>query len=255
MPKGLGGSKSQRVVDELIDHAAKGTKITRDLLISSGMEVPKKALRSPKGGYKGNRVLVIYTDLEADDIFSIVCHTDYRRAELACPPIVVFTTEIEEPGKDGKPGKPGKDSGTIFAKKLVMTTAALGPDFVESLHIVSGGGHVPPPAPYNTSSREEVLGQAVERIRHACALENEKVECEWLVLAPGRGNLEFIMNSLQSNGDEWDKIAKSSSVQIYSGGFNMKGMKGLSDFSGDIKAITDLVKQSGKKLVDVSTSS
>ena len=40
------------------------------------------------------------------------------------------------------------------------------------------------------------------------------------------------MNELQTNMEEWEQIARRSQVLLYSGSFNIKGMKGWEDGSG-----------------------
>eukprot|EP00443_Scrippsiella_acuminata_P077915 CAMPEP_0115484776 /NCGR_PEP_ID=MMETSP0271-20121206/59566_1 /TAXON_ID=71861 /ORGANISM="Scrippsiella trochoidea, Strain CCMP3099" /LENGTH=377 /DNA_ID=CAMNT_0002912709 /DNA_START=1 /DNA_END=1134 /DNA_ORIENTATION=+ len=113
-----------------------------------------------------DEVAVVYTDLEPDDIFAILCIRKVRPVSA-----VVFTVDREK-----------KDTGSILEKKLVMAATAFGLDFMASMVIVE------------SPSDQEKASDLIRSVAEAAST------VFWYVLAPGRGNLTVLLRSpCQSN--------------------------------------------------------
>lgn len=213
------------MIHALIDLVERGQKL-EDVLSEYGM------MASPQHNqYKGSGVLIIYTDLEADDIFAITCliHKRMDQGLLGYPPIIVFTTD------------PLEDTHAVYARKLVMAASALGPDVFLNIRVVSGDNLPDPFPPYNMTSRDEVLHDAANEIRTGVESVHPQSTCtvEWFILAPGRGNIRRLLGDLSKDWHKNIVLKERSKVHMYSSQFNITGMT-----DGDIQSITELVKES-----------
>ena len=160
------------------------------------------------------KCLFLYTDLEPDDTFAILCHLESEQAVLVDEPVTVFTTDIEaEPGSKDPP----KDHSPIFEKKLILALFTLGENFLRELFIVR-------------HSKEKKLGQSYERlgepderlrdsaqrlVEQAKQFPNATVEFQ--IMAPGHGNLEKLQVFFvqEAGGEEgWMEIKKRIKVSI-----------------------------------------
>eukprot|EP00930_Biecheleria_cincta_P020241 TRINITY_DN15265_c0_g1_i1.p1 TRINITY_DN15265_c0_g1~~TRINITY_DN15265_c0_g1_i1.p1 ORF type:complete len:398 (+),score=70.55 TRINITY_DN15265_c0_g1_i1:66-1259(+) len=151
---------------------------------------------------------VIYTDLEPDDIFAIACIRFDRDF-----PICIFSVDRSSPW--------GKDEGGIYAKKLVMATAALGREFLHNLFILDG-----------TEADVRVVADIHAKVK----VEETKYSgrpSEWYIMAPGRGRLRSLL----------DQVPKTS-VRIYSGSFNTRAPNMTPEDLVAIAAIAEPIRDS-----------
>lgn len=143
------------------------------------------------------KCLFLYTDLEPDDTFAILCHLEADQAVLVDEPVTVFTTDIE--------GKDAKDTSPIFEKKLLLALFALGKDFVEGLIIVRHSSD-----DVKLGKEYESLGTPDERLQTAAkkfirqAVDYPESTVEFLVMAPGHGNLEKLHKYFQEEAAKFD---------------------------------------------------
>jgi hypothetical protein len=199
----------------------------------------------------GMSLLVVYTDLEPDDIFAIALQRGLPEYAGATPPLVIFTAD---------PAR--KDSGGVVQLKLDMAAAALGSDFVDHLLIVEGSGD-----DGTLPAREAVLRTAAERISSGVAsalascrgsnstsLDSSEmvhvVDVRLMCIAPGRGNIAALHRALQAT-ELWESTQFSMSVCLYSGSFNTRLPNTL---RCDVTALSAFVsdKGCGRPLTDVS---
>uniref|UniRef100_A0A7S4V173 Inosine/uridine-preferring nucleoside hydrolase domain-containing protein n=1 Tax=Alexandrium monilatum TaxID=311494 RepID=A0A7S4V173_9DINO len=171
--------------------------------------------------------LLMYTDLEADDIVATACLLQHLGST---PPVIVFTCDTKE-----------KDVGTVFAKKLTMATAALGEEFAKELLVVSGEGLAPPPDAY-ASQRCNMEVAAERTLERASA--GQGLELLIAFIAPGWGNVAKLLAALKKRPD-WEAVARRTQVTLYSGSFNIRGMT-----KEDVAALAELIQIIGCKLQD-----
>ena len=186
--------------------------------------------------YKGTeRALFIYTDLEPDDVFAILCELQESQDKLVGPPVTVFTTELKD--KDAKP---------VFQKKLVLATCALGSEFADGMKVVSADLDTPVPWPCQSHlETSDIMREAVDAFA-AQAREFPAAELVFLVMAPGRGNLGILLKCLRDAKVEAE-VLRRSRVELYSGSFNLRFMK-----PEDIDFFEEATKFGGKPLTDVN---
>ena len=102
-------------------------------------------------------------------------------------PVAVFTTDIE---KDPVTGDDPKDIPLVFKKKLILALFALGQTFVEHMIVVRHSKEV------KLGKKYEDLGDPDDRLRESVRRFEEQADAfpgatvEFLVMAPGHGNLE-----------------------------------------------------------------
>ena len=189
-------------------------------------------------------LLVIYTDLEPDDIFAIALQRglEGRPEDAVC----IFTAD---------PAR--KDSRGVMQLKLEMARAALGSGFVDNLITVEGSGD-----DGTLPAREAVLEMAAEHIASGaeralasggCGDEGiaaMEVEVRLMCIAPGRGNLDALCRALRATG-LWSSPQIRVSVCMYSGAFNTRLPNTL---RCDVTAISALVSEKGfgRPLTDIS---
>lgn len=150
---------------------------------------------------------VIYTDLEPDDVFAIACirfSTDF--------PVCIFSV-------DRSPY--GKDEGGIFAKKLVMATAALGHGFLQNLFILDG-----------TDADLRVVADIHAKVKVEETRYSSRPS-EWYIMAPGRGRLQSLLDQVPKN-----------TVRIYSGAFNTRTPNTTPEDLAAIAAIAEPIRDS-----------
>ena len=186
-------------------------KDLRSLLNENEVRTPQGFER--QGRRESTEAIIVYTDLEPDDIFGITCLREERLISA-----VIVTVDLKT-----------KDKGGILAKKMVMAATALGIDFVEEMFIVKTAGE------REEGSSGSALAKACNRIR---AVAGTAEEVHWYIMAPGRGNLEQLLCT---------RDHKMNRVFIYSGAFNMREPNMT---ERDIAAITKLA--TARPLVDVA---
>ena len=186
--------------------------------------------------------LFIYTDLEPDDVFAILCQLQESEKRLVGDPVTVFTTE---------PGVDEKDERPVYQKKIMLTASALGATFADSMRVVSAStdptkAPAPVPWPYQSGKEaKELLMEAADEFIEL-AEKHPDAELMFLVMAPGRSNLGELLKCLEARGKEKSILARTQ-VELYSGSFNMKGMT-----REDIRFFEEATKYGEKPLVDVN---
>jgi hypothetical protein len=180
-----------------------------------------------------DELLVVYTDLEPDDLFAIATLRAARVSRLASNPIVIFVADVKNKDRDG-----------IFAKKLVMAATALGAEFVQDLIVVAPVGSNPPKT-YRTS--EIAMADAVKRILKSGDCQ-KVTNIAWVFIAPGQGNVKLLVDSLLADPRHVNLVSKSS-ISIYSGAFNTRSPNST---QGDIEALQKFVRRTTRPITDLA---
>ena len=208
--------------------------------------------RDPEGR---NKLLFVYTDLEPDDIFAILCHVKMLLPDLAKPPLIVWTTQfLDEKDERDEKGrkKTGKDGSGIYVKKKLLATTALGMKLVNGMIEVADVAQEHErleKSPAKKSIKDDGMQRAANEL-HNWATTMVKCDLEVLIMAPGRGHLGILqkcLDKLEQGNEAWPNLLRGSTVRLYSGTFNMKGMT-----EKDIGFIKKTTKLSGNPLVDVA---
>uniref|UniRef100_A0A6T0Z0U0 Inosine/uridine-preferring nucleoside hydrolase domain-containing protein n=1 Tax=Alexandrium monilatum TaxID=311494 RepID=A0A6T0Z0U0_9DINO len=193
-----------------------------DSFKQQGVPLPPRRKRAEPG-----LVLLIYTDLEADDIVATTC---LLQNVGPTPPVVVLTCDMND-----------KDCGDIFVKKLTMATAAMGAEFEEELLVVGGEGLPPPPKRFSLQRcpMEVAAERALDR-----ATAGKGLPLLIVTLAPGRGNIAKLGAALKKDA-RWEAVANRTRISLYSGSFNIRGTT-----QGDADALAAMVQSAGCVLED-----
>ena len=193
-----------------------------NVVCNGGLKLPELCLQyevpTPRGlsypsQWEGQDTLVIYTDLEPDDIFAILSIITSKIKQLTAPPIVIFTADPKN-----------QDTGTIFQKKMVMSALALGLDFMSQMLITTGSptggdyGSLKPPYTGVETEWTHVMQEATTRIGDAATKGTGPVH--FYFLAPGRGNIAG-MHAQMASQNWYSELAGRCKVSIYSGSFNV----------------------------------
>ena len=176
-------------------------ELLEDAIFENDMPLPVSLNFDERSRAGKNKLAFIYTDLEPDDIFAILCHVEKLLPDLVEPPLIVWTTEFNEKEEKNKDGttekKPGKDGDGIYMKKKLLATTALGLDLVKNLVEVADVGLESETLP--GSAKKEMLQygerggmpNTAEKLlqwarEYASTERGEEIELEILIMAPGK---------------------------------------------------------------------
>jgi len=154
-------------------------------------------------GDRPGKPVVVYTDLEPDDVLALMCMRASNRR-----PIAIYSADLQQPY--------GKDVGGVLAKKLLLAATGLGLAFLRDLFILDG-------------SDADV--EATQRIRNAVSA--AEAQCgvgasDWYIMAPGRGRLPALLRG-----------QPRTLVRIYSGSFNTRKPNSTAE---DLEAIASVAE-------------
>eukprot|EP00929_Paragymnodinium_shiwhaense_P058056 TRINITY_DN29082_c0_g1_i1.p1 TRINITY_DN29082_c0_g1~~TRINITY_DN29082_c0_g1_i1.p1 ORF type:complete len:981 (-),score=211.41 TRINITY_DN29082_c0_g1_i1:86-3028(-) len=187
---------------------------------------------------QGSTMMVVYTDLEPDDMMAIAQLWQWR---------------VEVEGMEGQPliiqhvNFDSKDHGSIFEMKQLAARLMLGAVDIHALtHEGDQGGtrlhndSAHPQAATLAQDRPEVLETICEQL---ASFSGERIDM--YILSPGGGNLGAILRGLEDMG-AWPLPAELH-VAMYTGSFTLRGMH-----KSDIAAIEKLVGHASSPLLDIN---
>lgn len=192
--------------------------------------------RGPCG--TGKTLMVVYTDLEPDDLMFIAQHWQWK---------------IEVEGMEGAPliiqhaNFDLKDHGTIFELKQVAARLMLG---ALDIHVLSsegdqGGTRLHDDAAHSESvalsqSRSGAITAICEQIS---TFGGERIE--WYILSSGSGNLAAIVEGLEAL--DFFPPQAALKVSMYTGSYTMRGMH-----RADIQALEKLTNCAATPFLDIN---
>jgi hypothetical protein len=236
VPSGDSMHKAQLLIDKMQGGVFDWRTVLKDV---------KANVHPPSLGASQDDLMICISDLEPDDSMAIaqLWQLNVEKYDMGREPMVVYLADFKD-----------KEKGTIFEKKVLMTSLMVGS---HEFHVLTpekkwdqlrDAEEKPPEvthpaAKYWDDNREAQLGMVVENIINFTGK-----TIHLYIMAPGRGNIGAIVKKLKDMG-QWP-LKKSLKVSIYSGGFNIRSMS--PDDMAAIKEFAIMSNNAGNTFIDAA---
>jgi len=224
-------------VASIVQEAHKGASICDAMRLAGvGQRLPPLLNKTSSAGSKN--LVIFYTDFEPDDVMALAQLWQWKSAhgEVGTEPIVIFCADFAT-----------KDGGTVFEKKQLMATLALGEVKWNTLTYEGDAGdakdHYKRTHPQTKAIAETRSAEVAAICEKLANFDGDRID--FYVMSPGHGNIGALLTRLREL-QQWPLKPKWR-VSMYSGSFNTRGMK-----EADLQALEDIMRCSDHPLVDMS---